>query len=462
MSRNRPDILAARATARPLQRLNAHLAGDAAETGGLREVPIDELWLRHQPRKLVPDAVLDRLLAEDRAQPRALLTELQALAEREPQSPYRAILDGLNELAATIRVHGVLVPIRLARLEGRYVVEEGHRRSLASLLAGLDRIPAVVASTASELLLAARQFVANDQRTDLSALEKAAWLRDLLVKADRELRARKGWPLDEPSFSSLFEGAEDEAADERPRPPARERPEAEELARAAASWPRFDDLRAAVQQAIAAAHEPEPSAEVEGEASRAVDPSSAAPELSGPTRADWEAHKSEVRAQVLSLTGLSLPRYYQLRQLNRLCPEARELGATLTERHLRPVVVLPPEGQVLVIRAILAHQVPANKVPTLVNALRDGGATALRRALATLGLPTRPGRVSGVHTRLQGIPADWRDRVRLVEQELLTIKAPHARAARLAQIAQQLERLEGLAAAYRALLREYGRQMAPE
>jgi hypothetical protein len=60
------------------------------------------------------------------------------------------------------------------------------------------------------------------------------------------------------------------------------------------------------------------------------------------------------------------------------------------------------------------------------------------------------------------VPADWRDRVRLLEQELLTIKAPHARAARLAQIAQQLERLEGLAAAYRALLREYGRQMASE
>jgi ParB-like chromosome segregation protein Spo0J len=457
MSRNRPDILAARTTARPLQRLNAHLAGDAADTG-LREVALDELWLRHQPRKLVPDAVLDRLLAEDRAQPRALLAELQALAAREPQSPYRAILDGLEELAATIRVHGVLVPIRLARLDGRYVIEEGHRRSLASLLAGLERIPAVVAPTASELLLAARQFVANDQRADLSALEKAAWLRDLLVKADRELRARKGWPLDEPSFSSLFEGADDDGPE--PAPPQRPPDETEAIERAAASWPRFDDLRAAVQQAIAAAGADAPADEPAEPAPSAAAPAAASP--SPPTRADWEAHKSEVRAQVLSLTGLSLPRFYQLRQLNRLCPEARELGASLTERHLRPVVVLPPEGQVLVIRAILAHQVPANKVSTLVNALRDGGTAALRRALVSLGLPAKPGRVSGAHTRLQGVPADWRDRVRLLEQELLTIKAPHARAARLAQIAQQLERLEGLAAAYRALLREYGRQMAPE
>src|SRR5581483_3972408 len=113
-------------------------------------------------------------------------------------------LEGLHELAGTIRVHGVLVPIRLAHVDERYVVEEGHRRSLAALLAGLDNLPAIVADSASDLLLAARQFVANDQRADLSALEKAAWLRDLVAKADHELRLRKDWPLDAPPFAVLF------------------------------------------------------------------------------------------------------------------------------------------------------------------------------------------------------------------------------------------------------------------
>src|SRR5438105_4826525 len=209
MSRNRPDILASRTAARPLQRLDAHL-GDVSEAPGLREVLVAQLWLRHQPRKLVPDSVLERLLAADRAQPAALLAELQALAA-DDATVHAETLRGLHELAATIRVHGVLVPIRLAHVDDRLVLEEGHRRTLAALLAGLDRVPAIVAPSASELLLAARQFVANDQRADLSALEKAARLRDLVAKADRELRLRKGWPLDQPSFAAVFESTYDEA-----------------------------------------------------------------------------------------------------------------------------------------------------------------------------------------------------------------------------------------------------------
>jgi ParB-like chromosome segregation protein Spo0J len=449
MSRSRPDILAARETARPLQRLEAHLAGDSATASGLREVPIAELWLRHQPRKLVPDTVLEALLAADRAQPAALLAELQRLAA-EPGSPHAATLQALHELAATIRVHGVLVPIRLARLDDRLVVEEGHRRSLATLIAGLDCVPAVVASSASEMVLAARQFVANDQRADLTALEKAAWLRDLMVKADRELRLRQGWSPEEPSFAALFERGDDEDPDaERPAsvvsvpdaPGRSAAPAAPQASNGAATEHDHAGRNGTHQPPEAATAEPQANA----------DGSSAVPD-----RLQFERHKGEVRAQVLSLTGLSLGRYYQLRQLNRLCPEARDVGAALTERHLRPVVVLPPEAQVLVIRAILAHQVPANKVPALVRALADGGAEALRRALATLGLPSPRGRVAGAHTRLHTVPADWEERLRLVAHELDTIKAPHARATRLAQLAEQTRRLEALAAAYRELLAEHG------
>jgi hypothetical protein len=429
MRPSRPDILAARGTARPLQRLDSHLRGEAADAASLREVPIAELWLRHQPRKLVPDAVLDALIAADRAQPAELLASLQQLAADET-SVHAETLRGLHELAATIGVHGVLVPVRLARIDDRYVVEEGHRRSLAALLAGVDRLPAVLASSASELLLAARQFVANDQRADLSALEKAAWLRELIEKADRELRVRGGLPLETPSFAALFEGDDAGGADalaDEPDPPA---PHARNGLGAGLASGRVNGEAAPDQGALAA--------------------------LPPADRQAWERHKGEVRAQVLSLTGLSLGRYYQLRQLNRLCPEARELAAGLTERHLRPVVVLSPEGQVLVVRAILAHQVPANKVGTLVRALADGGAEALRRALGALKLPSARGRVATSYSRLQTVPEDWDERVRLVEQELRTIKAPHARATRLAQLAEQAARHEGLATAYRTILRQHG------
>jgi hypothetical protein len=59
-------------------------------------------------------------------------------------------------------------------------------------------------------------------------------------------------------------------------------------------------------------------------------------------------------------------------------------------------------------------------------------------------------------SRLQTVPEDWDERVRLVDQELRTIKAPHARATRLAQLAEQAARHEGLAAAYRSILRQHG------
>ncbi len=468
MSPSRPDILGTRGAARPLKRLDAHLAAGLPEAPGLREVPIAELWLRHQPRKLVPDAVLDALIAADRAQPAALLAELQRLAA-EPGSVHAATLQGLHELAGTIRVHGVLVPIRLARVDDRYVLEEGHRRSLAALLAGLERLPAVVAESASELLLAARQFVANDQRADLSALEKAAWLRDLMAKADRELRLRQGWPPDEPSFAALFEGDEEDRphpdplpggeGEGRPHPGPRLGGEGE-------GW-----SQPSVEPAsMAAGARPAGPGATNGAATHAASEtdSLSAWERAGvraaplPDRAALEAHKGEVRAHVLSLTGLSLGRYYQLRQLNRLCPEARELATGLTERHLRPVVVLPPQGQVLVIRAILAHQVPANKVATLVRALADGGESALRRALVALGLPSPRGRVASSYSRLPAVPADWEARLQLVAQELRTIRAPRARRTRLAQLAEQAQRLEAVAAAYRALLRDHGFELTAE
>src|SRR5262245_1026304 len=319
MSRNRPDILASRSAARPLQRLEAHL-GDVSEAPGLREVLVTQLWLRHQPRKLVPDSVLERLLAADRAQPAALLAELEALAAEET-SVHAETLRALHELAATIRVHGVLVPIRLAHVDDRLVVEEGHRRSLAALLAGLDRVPAIVAPSASELLLAARQFVANDQRADLSALEKAAGLRDLIAKADRELRLRKGWALDEPSFASLFEGADEEEEEPNPRLPlAGAGPgDARGATRDTTSVPpRRPPLGKGGEDAVPFAP---PSPVGKGGANGTN--GHAAPSAE---RFERDRHKGEVRAQVLSLTGLSLGRYYQLRQLNRLCPEARDLA----------------------------------------------------------------------------------------------------------------------------------------
>ena len=85
----------------------------------------------------------------------------------------------LEELATTIRSHGVLTPVVVRRGPTGYQVVAGERRIRAARLAGLTRIPAVVkeASDAQALEMA---LVENLQREDLNPVEGAEAYRRLI------------------------------------------------------------------------------------------------------------------------------------------------------------------------------------------------------------------------------------------------------------------------------------------
>jgi len=97
-----------------------------------------------------------------------------------PHQPRRHFDDaGLEELAASIREHGVLQPVIVTQsLEG-YVLVAGERRVRAARRAGLARIPAVVRQLADrdQLELA---IVENVQRADLDPIEEAHAYRQLI------------------------------------------------------------------------------------------------------------------------------------------------------------------------------------------------------------------------------------------------------------------------------------------
>ncbi len=78
----------------------------------------------------------------------------------------------LEELAASIREHGVVAPILVRRDGARYRIVAGERRWRAAQRAGLREIPALVreASDREALELA---LVENLQRADLNAIEEA-------------------------------------------------------------------------------------------------------------------------------------------------------------------------------------------------------------------------------------------------------------------------------------------------
>lgn len=86
---------------------------------------------------------------------------------------------GIEELAESIREHGVLQPVLVTEVLDGYQLVAGERRFRAAQLAGLERIPAVVRQLADreQLELA---LVENIQRADLNPIEEAHAYRQLV------------------------------------------------------------------------------------------------------------------------------------------------------------------------------------------------------------------------------------------------------------------------------------------
>lgn len=85
----------------------------------------------------------------------------------------------LEELAQSIRAHGVMQPIVVRPIAaGRYEIVAGERRWRASQQAGLERIPAMVRELSDEAAIA-MALIENIQREDLNPIEEAIALQRL-------------------------------------------------------------------------------------------------------------------------------------------------------------------------------------------------------------------------------------------------------------------------------------------
>jgi ParB family chromosome partitioning protein len=97
-----------------------------------------------------------------------------------PHQPRRHWDDAeLEDLAASIREHGVLQPVLVTETLDGYQLIAGERRVRASRLAGLDRIPALVRQLAERDQLEVA-LVENVQRSDLDPIEEALAFRQLI------------------------------------------------------------------------------------------------------------------------------------------------------------------------------------------------------------------------------------------------------------------------------------------
>lgn len=90
-------------------------------------------------------------------------------SRQQPRAHFDQAL--LEDLAASIRSHGLLQPIVVSRADDGFELVAGHRRVLASRLAGRTTIPAVIRDDVTDRLELA--LVENLQRADLNAIEAA-------------------------------------------------------------------------------------------------------------------------------------------------------------------------------------------------------------------------------------------------------------------------------------------------
>ncbi|MGB9604331.1 MAG: ParB/RepB/Spo0J family partition protein [Bryobacteraceae bacterium] len=110
----------------------------------------------------------------------------------QPRAAFAA--DRLEELAASIRAHGVLQPLLVRRHGDRYQLVAGERRWRAAKAAGLAKVPVIVQEIPDRKLLEIT-LVENIQREDLNPIELARAL-DRMVRelglSQEEVAARTG------------------------------------------------------------------------------------------------------------------------------------------------------------------------------------------------------------------------------------------------------------------------------
>lgn len=123
---------------------------------------------------------------------RVLFLPVDAIVPNPDQPRKYFSQEGLNELADSIRVHGILQPLSVRRKEGGYELISGERRLRAARLAGQREVPCMIVSADDETssLLA---LVENLQRRDLDFVEEAAALARLIrtYHLSQEEAARK-------------------------------------------------------------------------------------------------------------------------------------------------------------------------------------------------------------------------------------------------------------------------------
>lgn len=147
---------------------------------------------------LIPDELLDESFDPTSSQDEQV-SDLRTIKVSEiqpdPEQPRRSFdQKALEQLAASIREHGILQPIVVVVKAGSYTIVAGERRWRAAKLAELDKIPAIVRTLSDQHKLEL-SLIENLQRRNLNPLETATAyvkLRDQFNMSLEDIARRMG------------------------------------------------------------------------------------------------------------------------------------------------------------------------------------------------------------------------------------------------------------------------------
>src|SRR4030042_4019619 len=95
------------------------------------------------------------------------------LLQANPLQPRGLITpESLSELAESLKEHGVLEPLVVAKTPAGYQIIAGERRWRAAKLIGLKTVPVLIKETTPQGMLE-MALVENVQREDLNAIDRA-------------------------------------------------------------------------------------------------------------------------------------------------------------------------------------------------------------------------------------------------------------------------------------------------
>ncbi|MCL2539863.1 MAG: ParB/RepB/Spo0J family partition protein [Firmicutes bacterium] len=132
-------------------------------------------WAEAQERAGKAAAGVTQNFAGERVE----ILDLNLIDRNEDQPRKNFDKEALEELAESIRQHGVIQPIVVNNAGGRFVIIAGERRYRASKMAGLKKIPAIIKNYTQRQIKEVA-LIENLQREDLNSLEAARAIKRLM------------------------------------------------------------------------------------------------------------------------------------------------------------------------------------------------------------------------------------------------------------------------------------------